>query len=220
MSPKGDRDADAGFAGRWSKLKQDARKPAQPLETEPEAALPTGADAPADERSDAEILEALGLPDPDTLKPGDDFAAFMAKAVPARLRSRALRKLWISNPVLANLDELIDYGEDFTDAATVIENLTTGYQVGKGWADKLIETPKPLSAVEDDDPDADEADAGEGVAETPPETATEADAATEIPPPGAPEEAIAAHKENRPEVLVAPQQFPSRRRMRFRMAED
>jgi hypothetical protein len=63
---------------------------------------------------------------------GDDFSAFMSKAVPERLRRRALRKLWHTNPVLANLDGLIDYGEDYTDAAVVVANMQTGYQVGKG----------------------------------------------------------------------------------------
>ena len=83
-------------------------------------------------RPDEEILAKLDLPDPDTLKEGDDFSAFMSKAVPERLRRRALRKLWLSNPVLANLDELVDYGEDFTDASLVVDNLQTTYQVGKG----------------------------------------------------------------------------------------
>lgn len=85
-----------------------------------------------EEKSDAEILDELGLPDPDSLRPGDDFSAFMAKAVPDRIRRRALRLLWRTNPVLANLDELVDYGEDFTDSAMVIENMQTAYQVGKG----------------------------------------------------------------------------------------
>ena len=84
------------------------------------------------DKSDDEILADLGLPDPDTLEPGDDFSGFMSKLVPDRIRSRALRKLWLTNPVLANVDGLVDYGEDFTDAACVIENLSTPYQVGKG----------------------------------------------------------------------------------------
>ena len=85
-----------------------------------------------EEKSDSEILEELGVPEPDTLKAGDDFSAFMTKAVPDRIRRRALRLLWRTNPVLANLDELVDYGEDFTDGAMVVENLQTTYQVGKG----------------------------------------------------------------------------------------
>lgn len=96
----------------------------------------------AEEKSEAEILEELGLPDPDTMKAGDDFSAFMKEAVPDRIRRRALRVLWGSNPVLANLDELVDYGEDFTDAATVVANLQTAWKVGKGFRDKVIIPPK------------------------------------------------------------------------------
>lgn len=214
MSPKGDRD-DAGFAGRWSRMKQEARNPVPPPEKEPAAALPGEGGAGTEERSDEEILEALGLPDPDTLKSGDDFSAFMSKAVPARLRSRALRKLWISNPVLANLDELVDYGGDFTDAATVIENLATGYQVGKGWAEKLIETPKPLTAARKDDEETPEPVAGDGAASV----SSEADE-TEDPVPETPEDRTISGDEKSPKTPAAPQQFPVRPRMRFRMAED
>ena len=88
--------------------------------------------AALEERTDEELLAELDLPDPDSMKQGDDFSAFMADAVPERLRRRALRQLWRSNPVLANLDNLVDYGEDYTDAALVVENLQTAYQVGKG----------------------------------------------------------------------------------------
>ena len=85
-----------------------------------------------EERPDEEVLAELDLPDPDGMKQGDDFSAFMADGVPERLRRRALRQLWRSNPVLANLDNLVDYGEDYTDAALVVEHLQTAYQVGKG----------------------------------------------------------------------------------------
>ncbi|MEK9814241.1 MAG: DUF3306 domain-containing protein, partial [Paracoccaceae bacterium] len=68
-----------------------------------------------DVKTDEEVLKELGLPDPDTLEPGDDFKVFMKEVVPERLRRRALKKLWLSNPLLANVDGLVDYGEDFTD---------------------------------------------------------------------------------------------------------
>lgn len=102
-----------------------AQQTATGIETDP-------GDQAFDDRSEAEVLQQLDLPDPDSLGPGDDFSAFMKSAVPQSIRRRALRKLWLSNPVLANLDELVDYGEDFTDAATVVDNLQTAYQVGKG----------------------------------------------------------------------------------------
>ena len=119
------------------------RKAAVKSEAEREAvAAKVAEDRGQDERPDEEILDELGLQDPDTLKAGDDFSAFMKSAVPGRIRNRALRKLWVSNPVLANLDELLDYGEDFTDKATVIENLQTTYQVGKGMLEHVLATEK------------------------------------------------------------------------------
>lgn len=84
------------------------------------------------DRSDEEILAELDLPDPESLGEGDDFKVFLTDQIPARIKTRALRHLWRANPVLACVDGLVDYGEDFTDAATVIEGMQTAYQVGKG----------------------------------------------------------------------------------------
>ena len=75
----GDREDETGFANRWSRLKREAKA------EEPES----GGDAEAggepeppveDDRPDEEVLEELGLPDPDTLEPCDNFSAFMARA--------------------------------------------------------------------------------------------------------------------------------------------
>ncbi|WP_022705539.1 DUF3306 domain-containing protein [Pseudorhodobacter ferrugineus] len=116
------------------------------------------------EKTDSELLVELGLPDPDSLALGDDFSGFMARAVPEHLRRRALRKLWVSNPVLANLDGLLDHGEDYTDAATVIPGMQTAYQVGKGMMshvialaeqqaakEKALAAPEPALLVSDND---------------------------------------------------------------------
>lgn len=109
-----------------------------------------------EDKSDEEILAELKLPDPDSLKMGDDFKVFMAKAVPDRIRRRALRTLWRSNPVLANLDSLVDYGQDFTDKAMAVENIQTAYQVGKGMlkhveemARQAAEREKPTEPIEE-----------------------------------------------------------------------
>lgn len=97
-------------------------------------------------QTDAEILDELGLPAPESLQAGDDFTGFMAKAVPERLRRRALRQLWGSNPVLANVDGLVDYGEDFTDASMVVENMQSAYQVGKGMLKHVEEMARQAEA--------------------------------------------------------------------------
>lgn len=115
------------------------------------------------DKTDAEILADLNLPDPDDMGAGDDFTAFLKNTVPERIRRRALRKLWLSNPVLANLDELVDYGEDFTDAATVFDSMQTTYQVGRGMMKHLLEMERTDSASVPDDGDADaEADDDDG----------------------------------------------------------
>ena len=213
--------AEDGFLGRWSKRKLAETEPAfeqaEDVQQDPNEQGPHEALAG---KSDQEILQELGLPDPDELTDGDDFKRFMASAVPARLRNRALRRLWLTNPVLANLDELVDYGEDYTDAATVVENLQTAYQVGKGWLKDKI--------------DDDEADERPGE----PETATafqdedqpgDACAQDEVEPEPEPEDALAVQGQGSPEVpdepvAVAaapePEPMPVPRRMRFRFDSE
>jgi hypothetical protein len=159
-----------------------------------------------EEQTDAEILAELELPDPDTLKMGDDFSAFMAKAVPDRIRRRALRTLWRSNPVLANVDMLVDYGEDFTDAAMVVENMQTAYQVGKGMLKHVQEMAR--QAEERDNPPVEE-EIEDEVAE---EEVLIAETETEDP-----HETIAfVEEEDDEEPLVA----PTPRRMKFTIEES
>ncbi len=91
------------------------------------------------EKSDEEILAELDLPDPESLTKGDDFAAFMSKAVPEHIRKRALRKLWRSNPVLACVDGLNDYDDDYLTGSYGNAPLKTNYQVGKGLLAHVLE---------------------------------------------------------------------------------
>jgi hypothetical protein len=88
------------------------------------------------------------LPDPAELRAGDDFAAFMAREVPERLRRRALRALWRSNPVLACLDGLNDYDEDYRTAALSQRVFETSYQVGKGLSRHVEEMARKAAAAE------------------------------------------------------------------------
>jgi len=197
-----------GAADFWSR-----RKAQVAAEDAAEArAAEAAQDAALAEKSDAEICEELGLPDPDTLEAGGDFRAFMDKAVPERLRRRALRRLWLSNPALANLDGMVDYGEDFTDSACVIEGMQTAYQVGKGMFAHVQEMARQAEAEAaaefgDDAPEPMALAAAEAEAETSHEA--EAEAAPEVAT--APQEAAPAEAED-----DAP--LP-RRRMRFAFAD-
>lgn len=124
------------FLSRWSRRKRQDKAgdelPASevPVQPEPE---------PKNDEEEEALLEKLGLPKPESLGPGDDFRAFMAEGVPAFLRRRALRVLWRSNPVLANLDGLNDYDDDFTSPELTKKVLATAYQVGRGIVSHNIE---------------------------------------------------------------------------------
>ena len=136
-----------GVLGRWSRLKQEARlREPEPAASEPPASETLG--EPVEEAGPDEIPE--GLPDIESLDENSDFSPFLSGDVPEALQRLALRKLWRLDPVLANLDGLVDYGEDFTDAATVIEGMRTAYKVGKGIVDDDEEVPESLP--EDEDP--------------------------------------------------------------------
>lgn len=129
-------DEDDGVLSRWSRRKRAAAQTPEPA-PEPEPEPP---EAPAAEALTEEAwLEQNELPEPESLGEGDDFSAYLKDGVPELLRRRALRQLWRANPVLANLDGLVDYGENFTDAAVVPDVIATAYQVGKGIASKIAE---------------------------------------------------------------------------------
>ena len=67
------------------------------------------------------------------MKTGDNFKEFLNKNVPEHLKKRALRKLWLTNPIFANLDGMNEYDEDFTLATSALEEFATNYVVGKGF---------------------------------------------------------------------------------------
>ncbi len=125
------------FASRWAERKRKVQAEEIELEQEGEVES-TEIPEIEDVREDADILAELGLKDPEDMQQGDDFSVFMKINIPERIRRRALRKLWSSNPVLANVDGLNDYDGDFTDAALSSAPMKTAYEVGKGYAAKLL----------------------------------------------------------------------------------
>ncbi|MEP2715881.1 DUF3306 domain-containing protein [Pseudophaeobacter sp.] len=146
----------------WSRRQAAVAAEAKAQEQAEFAAEAEAREAELAEQSDEEVLAALELPTPESLGAGDDFKVFLTDQVPARIKNRALRHLWRANPVLACVDGLVDYGEDFTDAACVIEGLQTAYQVGKGMTKHVEALAQEAEA---------ERVASEGVAEPGPQTA-------------------------------------------------
>ncbi|MBL4749911.1 MAG: DUF3306 domain-containing protein [Amylibacter sp.] len=118
--------------GAWSRRRAAVQAEADVLAQEDrQADIATQQEALA-QKTETEVLAELDLPQPDHMQAGDDFTAFMKDTVPTVLRNRALRKLWLTNPVLANVDNLVDYGEDFAAEAKLGEVVKTIYRVGKG----------------------------------------------------------------------------------------
>lgn len=188
---------DDRFLSRWSRRKlaekqrEDLGLPELVEETEPapedlsaladddpppaEAKAPGELDTDADPEADRERHPAEDI-DIESLTKESDFTIFMQKGVPAALKKRALRKLWTSDPVLANLDGLNDY-EDMEWTYGLSDRATTGWKLGRGFlSDKdlgledaaeddlepAVDEPDEDSdvSVESDSPDPEEAPAG------------------------------------------------------------
>lgn len=147
------------------------------------------------EKTDEDILAEYGLPDPDDLVPGDGIAGFMRREIPERLRRRAMRKLWRSNPVLACVDGLNDYDDDYTNAATDMPGVKTAYQIGKGMKAHVealaAEEEAKLAAQATPQDDTDASDAPDAVILTDAGAPSDSNALAEV----APRTGHAAHAE-------------------------
>lgn len=139
----------------WTRRRQAVAREVRAEEAAVAVAEQAELEAALDERTDEELLTEAGLAPPEELSSPEAVREFLSSALPQRLKTRALRQLWRLNPVLANVDGLVDYGEDFTDSATVIENLQTTYQVGKGMLRHLEEMARQAEdVVHSEEPDA------------------------------------------------------------------
>jgi hypothetical protein len=116
----------ADFLARWSRLKRRARQP------QPPDAAPANAEAAA---LPAETPPET-LPPIETLTAQSDYKIFMQAGVPEATRNAALQKLWRSDPVFANLDGLVEYGEDYAAVFKSTAVVRTVYRVLKGLSGK------------------------------------------------------------------------------------
>ena len=145
---------DPGFLSRWSARKAEiARAGAvrdDDIDDQNQADL-ARADEESDEEAaltDDEMLEKYQLPDPNDITEEAGLDRFFDGKIPERLRQMALRRLWRINPFFGIVDDMVEYGEDYTDAATVIDGMQTAYQAGKGYLKKAISPEEADEAVE------------------------------------------------------------------------
>jgi len=156
-----------GALSRWSQRKHAARVAArggaaptalkeadEPVvsDVQPQLAPDARANLPADasgaerkaERTPVELRPPLTPIEELTAE--SDYTQFLAEHVPEALRRAALRKLWTSDPVLACLDGLNDYDEDYNVIDTVISAADTNYKIGRGYLE--VEEPKAAETHE------------------------------------------------------------------------
>ncbi|MBO9431921.1 MULTISPECIES: DUF3306 domain-containing protein [unclassified Sulfitobacter] len=200
------------MSGFWQK-----RRAAVAAEAEAEARLHEARAAAAEEaalaeRSDDDLLAEFDLPAPEDLVSGEQLRAFLKAQLPQRLKTRALRSFWKTNPVLACLDGLNDYDDDYTAAATAGKPVNTIYKVGRGMVAKVEEV---LTAEADAPEEAVEAEA--------PALAPTHDVV--VPGPRRTETALAQDAPYEaqtvtPEEDAEAQPAPTHRRMRFHFASD
>ena len=133
-----------GFLSRWSKRKQSqlSNPDIDPDEEVPVTGLVEIEEEQLEaERAEAEInREAAEAVDLEKVEYGFDFSIFMKRGVPDLLRKKALQKFFNSNPVLANLDGLNDYDEDYNNPLHMVYK--SSWDVGRGFlteAEKLLQ---------------------------------------------------------------------------------
>ncbi len=129
-----------GMLSRWAKRKaavreaEEAEVAALAEEDEaPELPEPETEEEALAQLSEAEpeLAEQLQAIDIDKLTFDDDFTVFMQKKVPQIIRRRALSKLWLSHPILANLDGMNEYDEDYTQAADAAEMVRKAFEAAR-----------------------------------------------------------------------------------------
>lgn len=147
---------DKNLLSRWSQRKLAVRRgealddrPADSADislADPVADPLADADAPSPGDAPPSEQEAPVLPSVETLDAQSDYTVFLAKNVPEVVKRAALRKLWTSDPVLANLDGLNNYDEDYNVIDKAITLAQTSYRPGLGYLDEVKEK---LDEVED-----------------------------------------------------------------------
>lgn len=120
------------FLSRWSERKRQAGEAVRQEQDESSAGRGEPVEGARAAGVEVEPVDPATLPDIDSLAADSDFTVFMQAGVPEALKQRALRRLWQVDPAFNVICPLDDYNLDYTDAATVVPNLKTLYQVGRG----------------------------------------------------------------------------------------
>lgn len=129
---------ESGFLSRWSRRKlsepEEEDNAGKVAEVDAIPANPEDQEETEEERANREAAEAIDL---EELTYESDFSLFMKTGVPLALRNAAMRKLWTSNPILANVDGLAEYDDNYADPALNV--FKSAWEAGRGYLKKELE---------------------------------------------------------------------------------
>src|SRR6202030_551812 len=116
------------FVSRWSQLKRESESRKKRKTELPENAAPSSTavtssanedDAAALETRAPPIFDPASLPSLDSITAGTDISIFLRSGVPAELTVAALRRAWVSDPVIRDFIGIAENQWDFTNPRTI-----------------------------------------------------------------------------------------------------
>jgi hypothetical protein len=120
--------AHENFVSRWSRLKHQSESPRKRQTELPERAAPSStavtSSANEDEAAGTEtratpVFDPTDLPSLDSITAGTDISRFLRSGVPAELTVAALRRAWVSDPVIRDFIGIAENQWDFTNPTTI-----------------------------------------------------------------------------------------------------
>jgi hypothetical protein len=132
MTSSKDRPEEEGFLSRWSRLKHEGNRDAAKCDVSPDIGSHGHADhlpdADLEPRSPAhrpgaaaadETVPLADLPPLESIGPQTDLVPWLKKKLPAEWKAAALRRVWASDPAIADYVGLAEYAWDFNDQSAM-----------------------------------------------------------------------------------------------------
>ena len=124
------------FVSRWSRLKRESearrKRGTEGVRGAEASAVDENGVADAAVRS-TPTVDLASLPSIDSITAETDVSAFLQAGVPASLTEAALRRAWVSDPVIRDFIEIAEGQWDFTNPTTI-----PGFGALRGTADSLL----------------------------------------------------------------------------------
>lgn len=134
------------FVSRWSRRKRTADLKSDPRERAAPSAVAvprySGDEAAARQDSGADTFDPAALPSLDSITAATDIRAFLQSAVPVELARAALRRAWVTDPLIRDFVGIAENQWDFNNPTT-IPGFGPLSQVADA-ADRVVQVMRPL----------------------------------------------------------------------------